>query len=202
MHDNLYTTYKLDRKGLTGKQVSRISTPGRTTKVLIPSTRVRCCRRDQDFRTLVLPLIQPNLPDLPNRSQEQRKNSSELGANYWDQNRIRTISLRERLLKASDNGSWTAKHPLSNSPKGRVGPDALTNSPVRGFGSVQLAEQTSWIEQAVQLACSASWTSPTQRTSELGRACSPTHPFSELYQSACLRPVLEAPPFRIRSNLL
>ncbi|KAF2619488.1 hypothetical protein F2Q68_00039517 [Brassica cretica] len=39
MHDNLYTIYKLDRKGLTGKQVSRISTPGRTTKVLIPSTR-------------------------------------------------------------------------------------------------------------------------------------------------------------------
>ncbi|KAF3602605.1 hypothetical protein F2Q69_00035202 [Brassica cretica] len=39
MPDNLYTTYKLDRKGLTGKHVLRISTPGRTTKGLIPSTR-------------------------------------------------------------------------------------------------------------------------------------------------------------------
>ncbi|KAF3486313.1 hypothetical protein F2Q69_00054558 [Brassica cretica] len=41
MPDNLYTTYKLDRKGLAGKQVLRFSTPGRTTKGLIPSTRVR-----------------------------------------------------------------------------------------------------------------------------------------------------------------
>ncbi|KAF3560841.1 hypothetical protein DY000_02014832 [Brassica cretica] len=41
MPDNLYTTYKLDRKGLTGKRVLRISTPGRTTKGLIPSTRIR-----------------------------------------------------------------------------------------------------------------------------------------------------------------
>ncbi|KAF3572428.1 hypothetical protein F2Q69_00059172 [Brassica cretica] len=71
--------------------------------------------------------------------------------------RIHTISLRERLLKASENGSRTAKHPSSNSPKGRVGQDAPTNSPVRRVGSVQLAERVSWIEQAILLARSASW---------------------------------------------
>ncbi|WZZ27674.1 hypothetical protein YC2023_011075 [Brassica napus] len=61
-----------------------------------------------------------------------------MGANCWGQNRSRRnqrrkISLRERLLKASDNGSQTAKHPSSNSPNGRV-------------GLVQLAKWASWID--------------------------------------------------------
>ena len=90
MPDNLYTTYKRDHKGLTGKQVLRISAPGRTKKGFIPLTRV--CRQSSQgaaliYRTPLLvdltdhfqPLILPNLPDLPNRSQEHRKNSSELG---------------------------------------------------------------------------------------------------------------------------
>ena len=48
--------------------------------------------------------------------------------------RIHTISLQERLLKASDNRSRTEKHSSSSSPKGRVGPDAPTNSPIRRVG--------------------------------------------------------------------
>ncbi|KAF2607244.1 hypothetical protein F2Q68_00044028 [Brassica cretica] len=67
------------------------------------------------------------------------------------------ISPRERLLKASEKGSWTTKHPSSNSPKGGVGPDAPTNSPIRLVGSVQLAEWASWIRKAIQLAEQASW---------------------------------------------
>ena len=42
----------------------------------------------------------------------------------------------------------------------------------------------------------------TRRKGQLDRTCSPTRPFGELDQSACLRPVLVAPPFGIRSNLL
>ncbi|KAF3497390.1 hypothetical protein DY000_02052287 [Brassica cretica] len=88
--------------------------------------------------------------------------------------RIHTISLRERLLKASENGSRTAKHPSS----------------------------ASWTGCTDQLTRSASWISPTRRTGEFDRASHPTRPFGELDQSACLRPILVAPPFGIRSNLL
>ncbi|KAF3595790.1 hypothetical protein DY000_02021646 [Brassica cretica] len=43
--------------------------------------------------------------------------------------RIHEISLQERLLKGSDNGSRTAKHSSSNPPNGRVGPSKPSNSP-------------------------------------------------------------------------
>ena len=43
---------------------------------------------------------------------------------------------------------------------------------------------------------------PTRRTGELDRMCSPTHPYGELDQLACLRPVLVAPSFGIGLNLL
>ncbi|KAF3556965.1 hypothetical protein F2Q69_00012425 [Brassica cretica] len=67
---------------------------------------------------------------------------------------------------------------------------------------VQLAEGESRTGCTDQLARSASCISPTHRTGELDRASRPTRSFGELDQSACLRPVLVAPPFRIRSNLL
>ncbi|KAF2583278.1 hypothetical protein F2Q68_00004663 [Brassica cretica] len=56
-------------------------------------------------------------------------------------------------------GQWItdSETSIANSPKGRAGPDAPTNSPVRRVASVQLTERASWIEQAVQLARSASW---------------------------------------------
>ncbi|KAF2543642.1 hypothetical protein F2Q68_00031068 [Brassica cretica] len=43
---------------------------------------------------------------------------------------------------------------------------------------------------------------PTRPFDELDRTCSPTRPLSELDQSACLHPVLVAPPLWIRSNML
>ncbi|KAF2538384.1 hypothetical protein F2Q70_00004309 [Brassica cretica] len=74
--------------------------------------------------------------------------------------KIHTISLRERLLKASDNGSRTAKHPSSNSPKGRVGLDAPTNSPIRRVGPNMQSNSPVWRVGSVSLPSSRPRSSP------------------------------------------
>ena len=53
---------------------------------------------------------------------------------------IHTISHRERLLKASDNGSRTAKHPSSNSPNGEL--DGVLG-PTRRTGELDRASRLS-----------------------------------------------------------
>ncbi|KAF3570882.1 hypothetical protein F2Q69_00059127 [Brassica cretica] len=148
MHDNLYTIYKLDRKGLTGKQVSRISTPGRTTKVLIPSTRVRCCRRDQDFRTLVLPLIPPNLPDLPNRSQEQLRNNPEKDSHDQYSRKVtqglgqRILDSKTPIVQLAEGASWTgctdqlARSGIWISPTRRIDQLDRASRPTRLFNEL------------------------------------------------------------------
>ena len=65
------------------------------------------------------------------KNREARKTKSSFVTNP---KKIHAINLRERVLKASDNGSREAKHPSSNSPNGRVGPTTPSNSPNERVG--------------------------------------------------------------------
>ncbi|KAF3537376.1 hypothetical protein F2Q69_00023257 [Brassica cretica] len=99
-------------------------------------------------------------------------------------------SLRERLLKASDNGSWTTDPRQQNTHRltRRRGKLDRMHQPIRPFGELDRASptrQTGELDRASR---------PTRLFGELDRKCSLTRPFGELDQSACLRPVLVAPP--------
>ncbi|KAF3497859.1 hypothetical protein DY000_02053907 [Brassica cretica] len=188
MPDNPYTTYKLDRKGLTGKQVLRISTPERTTKGLIPLTR-RAGGLTVGVKIghdgINVGKFSRKMP-LFKKKEKIVKNSGKPKLSVVPTpKRIHTISLRERLLQIpnsettiiqlAEGASWT-EH------------------------TVQLAEGASWTERTDQLAEQASWIEQAVQPAE--RACWTTRPFGESGQLACLRPVLVAPSFWIGSNLL
>ncbi|KAF3487865.1 hypothetical protein F2Q69_00052910 [Brassica cretica] len=58
--------------------------------------------------------------------------------------RIHEVSLRERLLKASDNRFRTAKHSSSNPQNGRVEPSKPSNSPNGRFGPSKPSNSPIW----------------------------------------------------------
>ena len=79
----------------------------------------------------------PEMSSLKKRDKIQKKREAgKLKSSFVStRKRIRTLSLRERYSRPRTNGSQTTKQPSSNSPKGRVRPNAPSNSPNGRVGS-------------------------------------------------------------------
>ena len=117
--------------------------------------------------------------------------------------RIHTISLQERLLKASDNRSRTEKHSSSSSPKGRVGPDAPTNSPIRRVGpsTPRVGPSTPSNSPKGRVGPSTPSNSPNGRVGPNKQSNSPVRRVGSISLSSS-HPRSSPPPFVIISNLL